>query len=881
MCAFKPGLLFLLTFFNLFTYAQDKTGQVSGKVVDAEHSPITDVRIQVFHAGNQLAVKQVLTNTEGAYLIDNLAWGVYQLRFSYLGLETQTVDFSLNAEKPQVSMHSIALMEESKGLNTVEIKGAVNPVRVKKDTTEYKAKYYTTREQAILEDLLKRLPGVQVDSDGKITTQGEVINRITLNGKEFFTGDPLMATKNLPVAIIDKVQVIDQKSELAELSGIDFGKKTKMINIITDQDKNKGFFGKLSAGYGSDDRYEFKLNGNYFNDEEQVTLLGALSNVSSHASSGQLTPGLSNTAQSGLNYSNRFKKGTELNFSYDLDDADQQVNKVTETKTVYHDFTQVNSGKSVAHDLRKGHRFNFMLLAKLSPSVSFKLQPSVSLNDYETSMQSEYSNTSAGSFISGNQDQQRLGKSPVGSNTLQLSKKFAKPGRTLSLNVASLVNKRDEDFYTIRNEALDKTSNGSQSSALEVVNQKLFYAESRFNNSATVLYTEPVSSNNLIGLSYTNGYSSANGNRLTFDLNPLTNTYDRENEQFTSLFKNEIFIRSAGLNLAHSGRKYNFQINLNAQDIRQKNKVKNQRFFNVLPAATFDYQFAEAKRMSIRYEAKVNQPDLAQVQPGTDNTDNSYRQFGNAGLKPSYTHALNMSFNNFIAENNRVVFLNANLSQTGENIVPSVSYDTTSRKNVIQFVNAQNSYSGMISGLYGFSVADNDDLKLNIGLNTLLNSISSFSNGQDNRTNTWVINNNYRLNGQFDDFDINIHTALTYNALTYSIGSDNNQQYLSYMAGVDASYLFPGQTRFTADINYNKTKGAGRGFDLTLVPVNLSLAKQFFKSKAAMLSFSVKDLFNQNKGVMRNTNEHSVTNSNFNVLGRYFMLTASYTINKF
>ena len=881
MCAFKPVILSLLIFVSVLTYAQDKPGQINGRVVDSENRPIRDVTIQVLWDDHQVVSRKVHTAPDGTYLIDKLSLGAYQLKFSHLGLETFVLNFLITAEKPEIELSDVVLTEDSKGLNTVEIKGMVIPVRVKKDTTEYNAKYYKTREGAILEDLLKKLPGVQVDGDGKITTQGEVINRITLNGKEFFTGDPLMATQNLPVAIIDKVQVIDQKSKLSELAGVDFGKKTKMINIITDEDKNKGFFGKQSAGYGNDDRFEIKLNGNYFDDQEQVTLLGAVSNVNSYASSGQVTPGLSSTANAGINYSNRFKKGTDLNFSYDLDYADQRLTKTAETKTVYDSFTQVNLNNSVTRDLRNSRRFNFMLHSTLAPGVSVKVQPSFSLNDYQNKMVTDYHNTAGSLLINGNQDQNRIGKTPVGSNTLQFSKKFKKVGRTLSVNVVSSINNANESFYTIRNEELKNADDHSRSSDLEVVNQQLLYAEKRLNNSATILYTEPISNNNLIGFVYTNGYSSSIGNRFTSDFNPLTNNYDLANEQFTSLFKNEAFVQLTGLNFARSGGKYNFQLNVNAQFTNQKNRIKNQKFFNIVPDAELSLHFTESKRMSIRYDGKVNQPDLSQVQPGTDNTDNNNQQFGNAALKPSYTHGINMSFNNFIAAGNRVVFLNANFSRTGENIVPSVSYDTTSRKNLIQFVNAKRSYSGMISGLYGFPIAGNNKLNLNIGLNTLLNSMSSFSNGQDNRINNWVINNNYRLNGHFDDFDVNINAALTYNILTYSIRNDNNQQYLNYMAGVDASYLFPENIRFTADLNYNKTDGVGEGYDITVIPVNLSLGKQFLKSKAAMVSFCVKDLFDQNKGIAINTNANSVTHTNFNVLGRYFMLSLSYSINRF
>jgi hypothetical protein len=876
----KPVALTLLIFYSLLTYAQEKPGQVTGRVVDSKNIAISDVSIQLLNHDNKAVSTRVFTDSTGTYLLNNLNLGNYRLKVSYLGLETLLVNFIITAEKPKVSLDNI-ILEDSRSLNTVEIKGAVNPVRVRKDTTEYNAKYYKTREEAMLEDLLKRLPGVQVDRDGKVTTQGEVINRITLNGKEFFTGDPLKATKNIPVAIINKVQVIDQKSEQAQLSGIDFGKKTKMINIITDEDKNKGFFGKQTAGYGTNDRYEVKLNGNYFDDQEQITLLGALSNINSNASAGQVTPGISSTIQSGINYSNRFSKGTQLNFSYDLDHSDQNLTKVSETETVYGSFTQINSNNSIARDLRDNHRFNFLLYTNISPTVNIRIQPSVSLNDYQNSMLMDYSNTSVSSLINGNQDQNRIGKTPVGSNTLHLSKKFAKVGRSLSVKVVSSINKTNEDFYTLRNEELKNSPDEDQPSELENIAQKLLNEEKRINNSATILYTEPISNNNLIGLSYTNGYSTSIADRLTFDFNPITNEYDQPNQQFTSLFKNETFTQLTGLNFAHSGKKYNLQINVNAQLTNQKNRVKNQRFFNVVPAAELSFQFTDSKRMSMRYEGKINQPDLSQVQPGSDNTDNNNQQFGNAALKPSYTHNVNLSFNNFITENNKVIFINANLSQTGEDIVPSVSYDTTSRKNIIQFVNASKSYSGMITGLYGFSIADDNSLSLNIGLNTLLNSMSNFSNGQNNITNTWAVNNNYRLSGQFDDFDVNINAALTYNLLTYSIRKENNQQYLNYTAGIDASYLFPKNIRFTANVNYNKTDGGGPGFDLTVIPVNLSLSKQFLKSKAAMISFSVNDLFDQNKGINRSTNEFSVTDSNFNVLSRYCMLSLSYAISKF
>eukprot|EP01118_Nematostelium_gracile_P012406 TRINITY_DN4528_c0_g6_i1.p1 TRINITY_DN4528_c0_g6~~TRINITY_DN4528_c0_g6_i1.p1 ORF type:complete len:286 (+),score=61.13 TRINITY_DN4528_c0_g6_i1:23-859(+) len=270
----KPFTLFLFLLIGFCARAQDKIGSVTGKISNAkDQSAVEYATVAVRSLKDSSVVGTTTTNAQGVFTIKGLAPGAYRLYVAYLGLKNTNKEFTVTPAVSTVNIGTLAMADDGLNLNTVEIKGDAPPVIVKKDTLEFNASSFKVRENAVVEDVLKKVPGMEVDKDGSVKAQGERITRVKVDGKEFFGNDPLLATKNLPADMIDKIQVIDQLSDQAQFTGIDDGNREKIINITTRKDKKKGFFGNSSVGYGTDDRYDANINVNKFNGDQQMSVI--------------------------------------------------------------------------------------------------------------------------------------------------------------------------------------------------------------------------------------------------------------------------------------------------------------------------------------------------------------------------------------------------------------------------------------------------------------------------------------------------------------------------------------------------------------------------------------------------------------------------------
>ncbi|MDB5020428.1 MAG: hypothetical protein JWQ28_1555, partial [Pedobacter sp.] len=267
--------MLLLLFCGYSAVAQRNDGSVTGRIINGkDKTPIDYGSIAVKSLKDSSVVGTISTNKDGSFSISGLTSGSYRLYAAYLGLRNATKEFTISSESNKVNIGDLALEDTGLDLKTVEIKGDAPPVVVKKDTLEFNAGSFKVRENAVVEDVLKKLPGVEVAKDGTVKAQGESVTRVKVDGKEFFGSDPLLATKNLPADMIDKIQIIDQMSDQAQFTGVDDGNREKVINITTKKEKKNGFFGNSSVGYGSDDRYDANLNVNRFKGEEQMSVIG-------------------------------------------------------------------------------------------------------------------------------------------------------------------------------------------------------------------------------------------------------------------------------------------------------------------------------------------------------------------------------------------------------------------------------------------------------------------------------------------------------------------------------------------------------------------------------------------------------------------------------
>ncbi|RZL50596.1 MAG: TonB-dependent receptor, partial [Pedobacter sp.] len=651
----QKTILIALLFMGYYANAQTG-GSATGKVLNGkDKTPVDYASVAVKRLSDSVTVGGTNTNADGSFSIPNLAPGKYKLYVVYIGLKTVNQEFELTSAKPTINFGSITMENTGVQLNTVVVQGEIPPVVVKKDTLEFDAKTIKVKENAVVEDQLKKIPGVEVSKDGTITTQGETIKRVKVDGKDFMGSDPLLATRNLPADMVDKIQIIDDMSDQAKFSGVDDGNREKIINITTKNGvKNKGFVGNNTVGYGTDDRYDVNLSVTRFNENQQISLIGQFNNVNkqnfgggvggggrgmqfSNGGGGQQS-GITTTNAAGINFGDTYKDGTQVNGSYFFNKTSLFNTNTTSSQTFLGNNTNINNSNLNSTTERLNHRLNFTIDTKIDSNTSFRIQPNLSYTDNSAESTTNYNRISLIGNAVGTQSYNTNSKSPSLSNNLLIRRKFARRGRTLSLNLNTSYNDNDADNYNINPETLTSPTNAVSQINL---NQLIDNNTRSFNNTARLVFTEPLSKTLSLELNYQNGYAFDNQERFVYDFNNTTQQYDVVNVDYSNEFENTTLTNALGFSFNKNEKKYQWNIGLAAQQTHRENanlttnNVFTQNFINLTPSATYRYNFSTTKRLNIRYDGRTNQPTINQIQPIPDNTNTQTVTLGNPNLKPS------------------------------------------------------------------------------------------------------------------------------------------------------------------------------------------------------------------------------------------------------
>ena len=900
---FTPILcLMVLMMIGAAAFSQTTNGIAIGKIVNAKDKlPVDYATVAVKSLKDSSVVGTTNTARDGGFEIKGLAPGEYRLYVAYLGLRSVTKDFSVTAVGNKVDLGDLSMENTGLDLQTVEIKGEVPPVTVKTDTIEFNAASFKVRENAVVEDVLKKLPGIEVAKDGSIKAQGETITKIKVDGKEFFGNDPLLATKNLPADMIDKVQVIDQMSEQSQFTGIDDGNREKIINITTKKDKKNGIFGNSSIGYGSDDRHDINLNVNKFKGDEQYSVVAQFNNVNKQnfgggggrgrtvqIGGGNGSPqGITTTNAAGLNYANIFKNKTEINASYFFNKTSLfneqnsfRQNLLGNTTTTFQN--HINSTNE-----QLNHRFNFMIDTKIDSSTTIRIQPNFNYTESNNIRNSDYINNFNHSQTVGKQDYRTKSTSPSLNNNLLIRKKFQRRGRTLSLNVNTSWNDSDSDNYN----NIQNYTTKAEVTTPEFTDQFNDSESNSLSNTSRLVYTEPLSKTFSLELNYENRYNFSDSERFTYDFNPVTSRYDIIDQTYTNTYENTTLTNAAGFSFNKTAKKYTWNAGLAVQNTDRKNHnvttgmVINQNFYNLTPSAQFRYTFSNSKRLRINYRGNTQQPSISQIQPVPDNSDTQSIPMGNPNLKPSFTNNLSVFYNNFDFANFRSLFVYMNANQTfnaiGNNSM-LITNDPDSSKNgklAILPVNVKGVYRVNAGSNVGLPLIKENKLNLNINLSGSYGRGVNFTNSIENISNDYSVTNGYKLVTALEKFDFTAGINGTMYRSTYSANPTQNTTYYTVNPTLDISYLFPGNIRLAADVDYFQNTGRGANFDTNYTLLNSYLSKQAFKSRATF-KFAVNDILNQNQGILRTSNNNTITDLNFNVLKRYYMVSFTYSLNR-
>ena len=642
----KKILTLFLIFFTLITgvKAQKADGGIKGKLVDTTaKQPIADATVSVLNAKDSSLATFTLSNKQGVFEVKGLVAGEYRLVITSKGYEEIKKKVSITETEKQLDLGNLSVQKDYKMMEGVTITSE-SPIQVKNDTIQFNTSGFKTQPNATLEDLLKKIPGMEVDKEGTVKSQGEQVQKVLVDGKEFFGNDPKLATKNLTADMIESVQVFDDMSDQAKFTKVDDGSRSKTINIKLKKDRNKGYFGRSTFGYGSDDRYEANFSVNKFKGNQRISLLFNSNNINKQGFSfsdiissmggmsamsggggrgggggmsfgglnfGGNSTGITRSTAAGLNYTDEWGSKIKVTGSYFYSTTRPLQEQSTFRQTFFpNDSTAARSNISQSNNLNQNHRFNLRFEYSIdsmnsilyTPSMTLQHSESFSLDSSVTQSITPFQQYLAVRGLTRNtngRDGFNLG------NNLLFRHKFKKTGRTLTLGVNNTTGNSESDGLTYSSN-LFYLSDGSLDSAF-IQNQNYLQKTTTNNNVISTSYTEPMGLNKLIELNYAYTRNESESNRKTFNFNDNSGKYDNVNLRQTNDFRNVFEAHRAGINFRVQNTKYNYQIGLGVQQSSLDNSsyradsnktfLTSQTYTNLFPTANFNFTPSRSKNL--------------------------------------------------------------------------------------------------------------------------------------------------------------------------------------------------------------------------------------------------------------------------------------------
>ncbi|MCF8288888.1 MAG: TonB-dependent receptor family protein [Chitinophagaceae bacterium] len=895
-------------------FAQNLTIQGSLKDSIANRA-LNSATVSLVYAKDSSLVSFSRTNEAGVFNFKNVAPGNYLISVSYVGYIPKWVPVLTGTEKT-VEM-GLIYMNDVNSMSTVTVTARRPPVVINGDSVEFNSENFKTAPNAVVEDLLKKMPGMEVDKAGGITVNGKKVTKVFVNGKEFFTGDPVMATKNLPADAVDKIQVYDRKSDQAMFTGIDDGSEETAINLKLKKDRNKSTFGKLNGGAGTPSVFDAQGNINVINNDEQFSAIGGANNtnrqnfsnrnivnfsgggggrpgagggvtINFSGGSGETdanAQGIAETYSIGGNYSNLFNsKKTEFNANLSVSDVERNNNSssFTQNLTPGNAFNRISNSNSIAGNRQQN--FGSTIDHKVSDNFSFRFTPSLGLqqttNYSEDSTQTYLTN---GNLLNSNTTIASSASDAVNAaSTLLLRKKFAKKGRTLSSTITQSFNRSNSTGNQFTEQLTYLNNKLANDSILDQQNTRKGENSSY---SANLIYTEPLGKKSLLEFNTYLSKSIGSSSRKIYDYSTLTDGYGVLNTRLTNEFNSEYTYSGGGMSYRSNQKKYNFSTGvslqkavLDGENISAKTRL-SQSFQDILPNATFRYNFSQTKNFNLDYRTSTNQPSITQLQPVLDQSNINRQSIGNPDLKRSYVHNLNIRFFSSKILAGKSFFSTLNASTTNNSIV---NYDSVlpNRTILTRPVNVNGAYRINGSMNYGFGIKKLKS-RLSFGLNAGLNNNISYANGLLNTIVTKSTGPSMSYSYIVDDvIDINLTARYSFSQTSNEVNPTLNTNFLTKVFGADMTNYLPFNIVLNQSFNYAINTGRAEGFN-TAIPIwNASFSKFFLKNKRAEIKMSAFDLLNKNIGISRNVSQNQIVDRSYNVISQYFMLTFTYSLQK-
>lgn len=902
-----------ITYFLVLLFAAAfgvKAYDVTGTVVDSHNDPIIRMAVRLLNPKDSTACGGSITNDNGKFKIDKVNKGKYILETSYIGYITKYRNIEV---KGNLNVGSITMMEDAELLRDVTVVGIQTPIRVAEDTVEFNASSYKTQPNAVVEDLLKRLPGVDVGSDGKITHNGKQISKILVDGQEFFSDDPSMASKNLPANMIDKLQVVDRKSDLARLTGVDDGEDETVINLTVKNGMNNGWIGDVEAGYGTDGRYKGSFMLNRFSNKNQFTILGAANNVNDLRftdGGGRFmrfggNNGITASQVLGINFNvgneEVFRVGGDLKYAHTNSHTTSKIDRQYTFPDSISFYDQNRESTNRGHNVKA----NFRLRWKPDSSNTIDFRPNFGLN-FNNSESDNLANTFAGNLLTNSRGHQVNRSSDIQNskgNSYDIGARLifnhnfrSHPGRSFSISAnASMSNQREKanTYAEIMYYLLQKDSIYDQ-----------FEDNHTWNNniSARATWTEPLGNpkkGNFLEFAYSYSYRWNNADRLTYDRPAMDDRLlfileqqpgDILNDSLSNRFRNDYMNQDIRVGYKYVSKKQNLNAGISVVPQMSKsinmiddNKTIPERWvWNIAPYLRYRWKISTTRNLQVNYRGRSRQPSMSQLQPVADMSDPLNIVQGNPDLDPSFTHNIDANFRDFNMEAQRSIMVALGASATQNSIVSRTTFDPKTGGKFTSYENVNGVWS-----LNGFTMVSfpfrNKVWTFNNHFGGNYSHDVGFNNGKRNtaRNLTFFESPGIAYRPDYLELEVRPTYNLQYtdNSLQQGANIGANKVVHRFGGRFSGTWTAPFGLVLNTDLNYSATRGYTDGYNTNEWMWNASISYEMLSERNLILTLEGHDLLQQRKNVQRSVTANYIQDGLYNSLTRYVMLTVSYKIN--
>jgi hypothetical protein len=927
------GLLLLICLLATRATAQPYT--LKGSVADTlNKANLERASVSLIRAKDSVLTTFTRTDAAGAFQLRVDSLGRYILLVSYPGFANYIDGVTLKGNE---QLAPIGLVSRTHVLQEFVLKKKAAAIVIKGDTTEYAADSFAVRSGASVEELLKKLPGLQVDKDGKVTAQGEQVQKILVDGEEFFSDDPAVVTKNLQAATVDKVQVYDKKSDEASFTGIDDGEKTKTINLTLKEDKKKGLFGKAVAGGGPslspDQRntgfFENEAMVNLFKGKQQIAAFGIMSNsgttglgwgdrekfgggsgisreydeetgnMYTYSSgdedmggwSGKYSgEGLPTVWTGGLHYANKWGKDVQhlsANYRFSKNNISTEGTSTTQYITPGSEYVRRQTRSSFSTSKRHGGDGLYEWTIDTSSNIKLMVNGNYSERGTSGVYHTETIGADGGLINTNHRGSSNNSTSEAINASLIYRKKFAKKGRNMSAEMRMNTNSSDGTGY-LQSEnryfSID-TVTGKQDTAVDPIDQRKTNGGESFSINAKLSYTEPLSKVAFLTVRYGANVNNSKSERFSYNRNGVEWS-DVLDTAFSSSFGYDVFTQNLASSLRFVFKKYNFALGAEVFNTSWKQndrlyqlRNRTRDYTNFAPTASVKYNFTKQANLSFNYSGRTSQPTIEQLQPLQQNTDPLNVSIGNPELKQEFSNSFNFNYHSYKPLSGVYAYAGGGGTITQNDISRSETFDDSGR-HYYEYINVNGNYNFYFWGGYGFKLKKPGvDLRLNSYLNTSHNN--TYINGQKNTSdnNTYTLSLDISKNWKKADKDIasiSVGPGISYYDNKATISAYANSYWTSEISA-DAFVELPLKLQFRTEAwYYLRQQTDVFTVNNNSIRWNASLGRKFLKGDKLELKAQVSDILNQNIGYNRNSQANFITEDRYNTIRRHALFSLIY-----